>query len=700
MLPTANKEEQLFTQHVGKVSYFSYPISNTRPDNEFTLREVYEYICGEALKDTTIELRKTKQQNSKKYKVQKGNCLPYVTFGGTFRKRADSQLKEKSGLMCFDIDHLDKIEFTKRQLLEDPNLGTVLLFTSPGGDGLKLVIRSPDEDNYKESYQNSRGYLKTKHDITTDSTQDISRACFLCHDPNAYFNEDAPTTRLPRTTSPTSLKLSRPEAHNIVVNSTSGGTEDIEKVEAYITALEDKKIDITEDYHDWVNIGFSFAALDEAGRALFHRLSRMHAEYTFAEADKKFTNLLHKRSGRVSLSTFYYYCHKIGVKPPQAMSSNSVTPPLPSAKQGSTLSNIKPIVADIDNATNRSQNTDHTSTDTDWDEVLRSHQIKPTDQIPIPPIAWKNGEATCGTLGNFSLIIGKAKSRKSFFVCLAVAGILKPDAPRNPFSGALPKKKNKVIYFDTEQGKYHVHCALKRICTMVGDKGPPELLVYALRPMSPQDRMAAIHHAITTTEGLGVVIIDGIADLQSNINDPEQAVMVATKLLKWTELSNIHIITVLHENKGDRNARGHLGTELVNKAETTLSVTKDKVNPDISIVEPEYCRNKEPAPFAFEIDDNGLPIESRSYALRTGKTVKAENLVDDAVEEIFKLVFAKNDKVYYGSLWQGIKLIYHGLYTGTLSDNQAKATVERAKYSGIICQDKVRGPYFLCKEEG
>ncbi len=41
--------------------------------------------------------------------------------------------------------------------------------------------------------------------------------------------------------------------------------------------------------------------------------------------------------------------------------------------------------------------------------------------------------------------------------------------------------------------------------------------------------------------------------------------------MKWTELHNIHICTVIHENYGSAKARGHIGTELANKAETVNS---------------------------------------------------------------------------------------------------------------------------------
>lgn len=701
-ITTNSVEEQLFTQQIGKVSFFPKPVKNTYPSKEITVRETYEFIRGETLKDVTVELRKIKKVDEKKYKFEKERRLPYVTFGGTFKSRADNQLKVKSWLMCFDIDNIDDLVKTRNALLDDPNLGIVLIFVSSSFEGLKVVIRSPEEDNYSEVYQDVMDYLKSQHDISADSTQDISRACFLCYDPDAYFNEDAPPTRLPNTRKKILLEpLSRPEPNRAGIYKLSSDTSDIEKVEVYISALEEQAVDITVIYNEWIKLGFSFTILGEAGRSLFHRLSKMHPEYDYDEADKKFSNLLRTASGRVSLATFFYYCHNMGVRPANLMPSNYMVPPFQSSDPGTSQSYSNANVSINGKLISKNYNADNTVAENDWEEVLRSHQIKPTDEIPKPPIAWKNGEATCGTLGNFSMFIGKAKSRKSFFVCMVIAGVLNPDDSKNPISGALPKEKSKVLYFDTEQGKYHVQCALKRICTMIGrEVSSDELMVYALRPLAPQERMAAIEHAISTTQGVGLVVIDGVADLQTDINSPEQAVMVATKLLKWTEIYGIHLIVILHANKGDQNARGHLGTELVNKAETTLSVTKDTVNPEISIVEPEYCRNKEPEPFAFEINEDGLPVESREYALRSGNSVKAENLADDAINQILNKVFANNDKVSYTSLWQSVKLAYHNLYTGNLPDNQAKIVVEKAKYCGIISQERLRGPYSLVINRG
>ena len=69
-----------------------------------------------------------------------------------------------------------------------------------------------------------------------------------------------------------------------------------------------------------------------------------------------------------------------------------------------------------------------------------------------------------------------------------------------------------------------------------------------------------------------------------DINNPGESTTVISYLMTWPGERDIHIHTVLHQNKGDENARGHIGTELSNKAETWLQVEKDENNLDISMV--------------------------------------------------------------------------------------------------------------------
>ena len=77
--------------------------------------------------------------------------------------------------------------------------------------------------------------------------------------------------------------------------------------------------------------------------------------------------------------------------------------------------------------------------------------------------------------------------------------------------------------------------------------------------------------------------------------------------MQWTDEYQIHLHTILHQNKSDENARGHIGTEINNKAETVIQIEKDKDDCNISKVESVHTRSKDFLPFAFYINDQSLP---------------------------------------------------------------------------------------------
>ena len=191
-----------------------------------------------------------------------------------------------------------------------------------------------------------------------------------------------------------------------------------------------------------------------------------------------------------------------------------------------------------------------------------------------------------GTLGNFSASIGKAKSKKTFNVSAIVAAALKNGTVLR-YVAELPEEKRKILYVDTEQSHYHCLKVMKRILRLAGlpdDKDNEHLEFLALRKYTPEQRIRIVEQAIYNTPDIGLVIIDGIRDMVYDINSPGESTRIISKLMQWTDDRQIHIHTILHQNKGDENARGHIGTELNNKAETVLLVEKDKSNGDISNV--------------------------------------------------------------------------------------------------------------------
>lgn len=339
----------------------------------------------------------------------------------------------------------------------------------------------------------------------------------------------------------------------------------------------------------------------------------------------------------------------------------------------------------------------------DSTEFRKQFLIDPLEELQPPQTAWGlkntlNDEvAILGTMGNFSLIIGKAKAKKSFFVNIAVSCALSKDEILNRFIGELSKDKNQVIYFDTEQGKYHVQLAVKRICKQLNVSNPKNLKTYHLRSLTPAERLQFIESEIYSNDSIGFVVIDGIKDLVTSINDEAEATMITSKLLKWTEERNIHILTVLHQNKGDTNARGHIGTELQNKAETVLSITKAESNPEVSTMKAEACRNREPETFSFEINEDGLPVEVLNFepSIKKEKGFDIHNIEDYKLYKLLLECFSKESEINYSELVRKVKTAYSSQMSGSIGDNRAKDIISKCKDNEWLCQTEKKKPYTL-----
>ena len=241
--------------------------------------------------------------------------------------------------------------------------------------------------------------------------------------------------------------------------------------------------------------------------------------------------------------------------------------------------------------------------------ILSESLIKATDTYQTPPqIIWVDN-STIATLGNFSASTGKAKAKKTFNVSALVAASLANGKVLN-YRASLPEGKRKILYVDTEQSRYHCHNVLERILKLAGlptSIDNENLDFICLREYTPSVRIEVIDYALTQDQSYGLVIIDGIRDLLLDINNAGESVEVINKMMEWSSKYDLHIHCVLHQNKGDNNVRGHIGTEMNNKAETVLVITKSTTNPDISEVKAMHIREKEFKPFAFTVNEEGLP---------------------------------------------------------------------------------------------
>lgn len=165
--------------------------SSQRPYKQGTLEDVYCWMNSMKMMQLTEQLRGIKDE--KEQKLFKASFLPFATFSGTFAYRNQNGLLQHSGLLCFDFDHLGGNEnlWKARHLLEqDRYFETMLMFTSPRGDGVKWVTHIDlSRGSHEKWYRAVRNYLLLTYGLEADSAPaNVASACFLCWDANMVIN--------------------------------------------------------------------------------------------------------------------------------------------------------------------------------------------------------------------------------------------------------------------------------------------------------------------------------------------------------------------------------------------------------------------------------------------------------------------------------------------------------------------------------
>lgn len=113
--------------------------------------------------------------------------LPAVLFSGKFRKRADADIIEHSGLIILDFDHINVPE-TKKVLAHDQYVRAC--WVSPSGDGLKVLIEITHPEHHREHFRAAVDYFDKQYALEVDHTGiNLSRACYESYDPDIVIRE-------------------------------------------------------------------------------------------------------------------------------------------------------------------------------------------------------------------------------------------------------------------------------------------------------------------------------------------------------------------------------------------------------------------------------------------------------------------------------------------------------------------------------
>jgi hypothetical protein len=183
------------------LSYGNTIISATEQLRKLTIDELYRKIAHptDELIATISQLRALQALDIEKYKYNK-RLLPFFTCGiftPPVRKIVNFHF---AGYFVLDIDHIGQkninIAELKNELMKDERI--VLMFISPGNDGLKIVFHLMDKcfDAAKFSlfYKVFASRFSQQYhleQVIDNRTSDVSRACFISADPEAWYKPDA-----------------------------------------------------------------------------------------------------------------------------------------------------------------------------------------------------------------------------------------------------------------------------------------------------------------------------------------------------------------------------------------------------------------------------------------------------------------------------------------------------------------------------
>ncbi|MBQ8705834.1 MAG: AAA family ATPase [Paludibacteraceae bacterium] len=209
--------------------------------------------------------------------------------------------------------------------------------------------------------------------------------------------------------------------------------------------------------------------------------------------------------------------------------------------------------------------------------LLEHHRILPDSELKQMEFLFKMFKKPCFARGELVGVFGKAKSGKTF-----VCSILMALCFRNQVLSVnrIAPRRLHVLWYDTEQSEESTQDILRnRILPMTGlseSQFPKELFdVFNVRGEPCGERLPLLETAVNHYKP-DLVILDGIRDLLSDINDGVVSHEVIERLMHLASKQRCCIVCVIHQNKSaeDHNPRGWIGTELKHKAFEMYECTK------------------------------------------------------------------------------------------------------------------------------
>lgn len=198
--------------------------------------------------------------------------------------------------------------------------------------------------------------------------------------------------------------------------------------------------------------------------------------------------------------------------------------------------------------------------DSRYDETLPPPDNPPIASLNDIGVLWK---------GNVHTLVAGSKVGKSRFLAALIKSLVRGERSLG-WSENLGGKK--VIYLDFEQDREDFYDAMHNQAGVTRD----EVYAYNMPGFSATDAVQAVELLLDRHQDASVLLVDGVADLCNDVNDPEESNALVAHLMNLTVKYDVANLGVLHLNPGsDTKSRGHLGSQLERKSKTVIQLTSD-----------------------------------------------------------------------------------------------------------------------------
>lgn len=188
------------------------------------------------------------------------------------------------------------------------------------------------------------------------------------------------------------------------------------------------------------------------------------------------------------------------------------------------------------------------------------------------------------------------------------------------------------------------------------------------------------------TEKHLVVIIDVLTDICTDFNDPKSSQPVIDLINNTINQESCTFLVVIHQNPSglDGKARGHLGTEIENKASTVVSLSVKDKQDDIITIECRKQRSVKRFPPMYVRYD-----ESRKTLVRLGEQETEQFRATETPNVDWEKIFGKETELSSKELVSRMQEV-------GMSERTAKRRIEESKYAEELKrQDGHLGKYYL-----